>query len=64
MAEFKTLLKRTGMSTRGASSLLGVRFDTVRNWKYGRTAVPENVTMQMTQYAQAAGIIFRGVDKK
>lgn len=58
MNRFAQLLKQTGMSTRGASNLLGVRYDTVRNWKYGRTKVPDRVMMQMEQYARLADIIF------
>ncbi|MAI17136.1 MAG: hypothetical protein CBC71_06250 [Rhodobacteraceae bacterium TMED111] len=59
---FNDLLKQTGMSTRGASNLLNVRYDTVRNWKYGRTQVPERVMEQMEQYAQFASHIFKNTE--
>lgn len=60
--EFNTLITKCGLSTRGAANLLNVRYDTVRNWKYGRTQVPENVMIQMQQYAKAASIIFQKGD--
>lgn len=55
---FDELLKKTGVSTRGASYLLGVRYDTVRNWKYGKCSVPDGVMRDMQEYAKQAKLIF------
>lgn len=58
MNKFSELQKQTGASNQGLANLLGVRVDTIKNWKYDRAAVPERVMLQMEQYAKAAQIIF------
>ena len=61
---FNDLLEKTGVSTRGASYLFDVRYDTVRNWKYGRSNVPVTVIEQMKDYAAAADKIFNTEKEK
>lgn len=58
MTEFKKLMEQTGLSTRGASILMRVRFDTIKNWKQGKARTPEQILKQMRRYAQAAERIF------
>jgi len=55
---FKDLLGQTGMSARGASRLLGVPYERVRNWIYGRTQCPDDVMVKMSAYAAVAKKIF------
>lgn len=63
MNRFYELQKQCGVSNQGLSRLLGVRLDTIKNWKYERASVPENVMLQMEQYARAAQIIFDKSDQ-
>lgn len=58
MNKFTELQKQTGASNQGLANLLGVRVDTIKNWKYDRASVPDKVMMQMEQYAKAAKMIF------
>lgn len=55
---FRKLLKMCGISQTGAARLLGVRYDTVKNWYYGRAKIPEGVMDDVRKYAQAAEEIF------
>ena len=57
--EFAQLIDDCGLSKKGAARLLNVRYDTIKNWYYGRTKTPETVMLQMQQYAKAAAIIFQ-----
>lgn len=56
--EFKTLIEKCGLSTRGAANLFNVRTDTIKNWKYGKSNPPENVMLQMRQLSKAVDMIF------
>jgi len=57
---FRSLLQDCGLSARGASNLLAVRYDTIRNWKSGKCRVPDQVMIDLTKYADAANEIFKG----
>ena len=56
--QFTNLLKTCGLSNKGAAYLLDVRVDTIKNWKYGKCAIPDGVMQDLTKYAQAAEDIF------
>lgn len=58
MNKFKTLIDHCGLSNKGAAMLLGVRYDSVKNWVYGRANVPEGVMDDMQAYAEASDVIF------
>ena len=58
MTEFKQLLDQCGVSQKGASLLLDVRYDTVKSWYYGRNPVPDGVIADLRAYAKQAGKIF------
>ncbi|MGR3179826.1 MAG: hypothetical protein ACUZ8E_17440 [Candidatus Anammoxibacter sp.] len=58
MTPFNNLLHDCGLSTKGAARLLEVRYDTVKNWKYGRCNVPDGVMRDLERYAKAAKDIF------
>ena len=55
---FKQLLETCGLSQPGAARLLKVRYDTVRNWYYGKVKVPQGVVDDLTKYAEQAKKIF------
>lgn len=52
------LIDTCGLSKKGAARLLDVRYDTVKNWYYGRCNTPEGVTRDLKAYAKAARDIF------
>ena len=59
--QFKTfaqLVEYCGLSQKGVSRLLGVRYDTVKNWYYCRSKVPDGVMGDMRAYAKACKKIF------
>lgn len=56
---FTTLMQSCGLSNKGAAYLLGVRPDTIKNWRYGKCDIPDNVIRDMEAYAKAADKIFR-----
>lgn len=56
--EFANLIDQCGLSKRGAARLLRVRYETLRNWYYGRCETPSAVIEQLKQYAAAAERIF------
>lgn len=58
MTEFKQLLDQCGVSQKGASLLLDVRYDTVKSWYYGRNPVPAGVIADLREYAKQASKIF------
>ena len=57
---FAQLLNTCGLSQKGAARLLGVRYDTVKNWYYGRCSVPDGVMSDLESYSEAAMNIFKG----
>ena len=59
MTKFNNLLHACGLSTKGAAMLLDVRYDTIKNWKYGRCNVPDGVMHDLELYAQSAKNIFK-----
>ena len=60
---FNDLIKQCGLSSQGAAYLLDVRYDTIKNWKYGKCKVPAGVMRDLKAYANAADKIFKQ-DKK
>ena len=60
--KFKELQHKCGLSNQGVARLFNVKTDTVKNWKYGRTKVPEGVMSQMGQLKRAIDIIFGDKD--
>ena len=57
--QFNNLMELCGLSNRGAAHLLGVRYDTIKNWKYGKCKVPAGVMRDLRAYANAADKIFK-----
>ena len=41
-----------------AAFLFSVRVDTIKNWKYGKSKVPDGVMMQLRELHKAVNIIF------
>ena len=62
MKTFQQLIEATGVSTKGLARLLGVRYDTIRNWKYEKCKVPHRVIEEMMEYANQAERIFKSRD--
>lgn len=58
MSKFKELIDNCGLSQTGAARLLDVRYDTLKNWYYGRTKVPESVMKDMIALQKAVNKIF------
>lgn len=58
VTNFNKLLTRCGLSSRGAATLFNVRYDTIRNWKYGKCKAPEPVMQQMEELTQEVERIF------
>ena len=58
MNHFAELQHRTGTSNHGLARLLGVRVDTIKNWRYGKCRVPDRVMTQLISYALQAEKIF------
>lgn len=56
--QFSELMQRCGLSNKGAAYLLSVRPDTIKNWRYGKCAIPDGVMRDMEAYAKAADEIF------
>jgi hypothetical protein len=59
MTEFARLLNSCGMSALGASQLLSVRHDTIKNWKQGKCNTPAGVIDDMREYSKQAKRIFK-----
>lgn len=57
MTEFNDLIQKCGFSNRGAADLFDVRYDTIKNWRYGKSAVPERVMQQMRDISNAVAEI-------
>lgn len=65
MKEFNQLIDECGLSKQGAARLLHVRYDTIKNWYYGRSNAPERVIKLMTEYNETAVRLFgEGVGDK
>lgn len=58
MSKFKELIDNCGLSQTGAARLLDVRYDTLKNWYYGRAKVPESVMKDMIALQKAVNKIF------
>ena len=58
MTRFLELMDECGMSNKGAARRLGVRYDTIKNWRYGKTNPPQGVMDDLTEYAEQAKRIF------
>jgi len=56
--DFKHLIDYCGLSKKGAAKLLNVRYDTIKNWYYGRAQVPDGILSNMREYAKCASKIF------
>jgi DNA-binding transcriptional regulator YiaG len=56
--EFTELMNECGLSNKGCARLLDVRYDTIKNWKYGKSQTPERVMLQMRQLSKAVDMIF------
>ena len=52
-----------GVSQRGAAFLLDVRYDTIKNWYYGRARVPAGVMADLEEYKAQACRVF-GLDEE
>lgn len=59
---FTDLMQSCGLSNKGAAHLLGVRYDTIKNWRYGKAQVPEGVLRDLQRYAEAAEEIFNRIE--
>lgn len=58
MNEFKKLLQGCGLSHKGASRLIGISYDVVKNWSSGRTIAPPDVLMKLMKLERQIGKIF------
>lgn len=56
--KFKHRVKECGLSLRGVAYLFDTPYETVRNWKYGKTKVPDDVMDKLGQLNRMVYVIF------
>lgn len=58
MNRFRDLIQDCGLSQKGASILLDVRYDTVRNWASGRAKAPDFAIEKLEKLKKQTNKIF------